>query len=155
MYSQSGAQGHFDSFSAVWPRHLDCRYGHTVCYASGRRKELKLCKLRLIVTNRRCNLKTRRKYRDFSSAPSDAPGSLEVKEKRIIEGLLRCFFRYFQVPARGETIAGFEQAWAQQFHVITRAFQRKRSSCNSGVVFFLFSFGRKSQSSPHHVCEAF
>ena len=32
----------------------------------------------------------------------------------------------------------------------TRAFRGKRQSWNSGLIFF--SFGRKSQSSPHHAC---
>ena len=36
----------------------------------------------------------------------------------------------------------------------TRAFQGKRPSWNSGLVFF-FSFGRKPQSSPHHAFATF
>ena len=36
---------------------------------------------------------------------------------------------------------------------ITRAFQRKRLSSNSGLV--SFSFGRKSQPSPYHACATF
>ena len=50
------------------------------------------------VTNRNCNSSTRRKYRDFSSVISGAPGSLEVKGGKRSDGLLHSFYAVFRFP---------------------------------------------------------